>query len=468
MIYKPTQLVLSLLFIFPAILIAINAPDNYDTGLYHTQAIKWIEEYPAIPGLANLHGRFGFNPNVFSLFALTSLSSVFSQHIYSINFTVFVIVVPWFINTIYGIFFKQGLTGIVFFMVMLLLTVLLLTGNLTSPSPDFISLVFTIFVFAYTAGLTTAGRPFTFGNYLPVLILSAYVVTVKLSVLPLLLLPLLLLYRVKISARQWCILLFIPVVIMLPWLTRNVILSGWLIYPFPSLDLFGFDWKVPLDKAAGEHESVTGWARNPGPAYAASAHMAITDWFPLWWMQLKVYEQAFITTGLVLPLISLVFQVINRLKANYIVTCIVITALSGSLFWVLTAPVLRFGLAFIVAGISVLLLAVKWRIPATFKPVLILNILIALLFCAETGRARSYIKNSVYHLNSVVVKPAILPNPVGSYFLEHKINGIRLYEPLPGDQCFDHGLPCTPYPDPNIVLRGNTVSAGFKIKPQPE
>ena len=32
-----------------------------DTGLYHLQAVQWIAEEPAVAGLANLHGRFGFN-----------------------------------------------------------------------------------------------------------------------------------------------------------------------------------------------------------------------------------------------------------------------------------------------------------------------------------------------------------------------------------------------------------------------
>src|SRR5580693_4734875 len=39
--------------------------EHYDTGLYGAQELSWIQTYPAIPGLANLHGRFGFNSSVF-------------------------------------------------------------------------------------------------------------------------------------------------------------------------------------------------------------------------------------------------------------------------------------------------------------------------------------------------------------------------------------------------------------------
>src|SRR5467141_1934940 len=39
--------------------------DYYDTGLYGAPAVRWIQTYPAVPGLANLHGRLGFNSSVF-------------------------------------------------------------------------------------------------------------------------------------------------------------------------------------------------------------------------------------------------------------------------------------------------------------------------------------------------------------------------------------------------------------------
>src|SRR5712664_47799 len=39
--------------------------EYYDTGLYGAPAVRWIQTYPAVPGLANLHGRFGYNSSVF-------------------------------------------------------------------------------------------------------------------------------------------------------------------------------------------------------------------------------------------------------------------------------------------------------------------------------------------------------------------------------------------------------------------
>ncbi len=46
---------------------------NYDTGLYHWQTIKWFIQEPLVPGLANLHDRFGFNSMWLTFAALVDL-----------------------------------------------------------------------------------------------------------------------------------------------------------------------------------------------------------------------------------------------------------------------------------------------------------------------------------------------------------------------------------------------------------
>ena len=47
---------------------------HYDTGLYHAQSIRWIEEYGVVPGLGNLHSRLAYNSASFCLSALYSFA----------------------------------------------------------------------------------------------------------------------------------------------------------------------------------------------------------------------------------------------------------------------------------------------------------------------------------------------------------------------------------------------------------
>src|SRR6478736_1562306 len=49
---------------------ALDFPRNYDSGLYHFATIRWIGEFPAVPGLANLHDRLAFNQSYFLFVAL--------------------------------------------------------------------------------------------------------------------------------------------------------------------------------------------------------------------------------------------------------------------------------------------------------------------------------------------------------------------------------------------------------------
>ena len=52
---------------------------HYDTGLYHAQSIRWIEEYGVIKGLGNLHSRLAYNSAAFCLSALYSFSFLSGQ-----------------------------------------------------------------------------------------------------------------------------------------------------------------------------------------------------------------------------------------------------------------------------------------------------------------------------------------------------------------------------------------------------
>ncbi|MDE5599017.1 MAG: hypothetical protein K2J04_14465, partial [Lachnospiraceae bacterium] len=47
---------------------------HYDTGLYHAQSIRWIEEYGIVKGLGNLHCRLAYNSASFALSALYSFA----------------------------------------------------------------------------------------------------------------------------------------------------------------------------------------------------------------------------------------------------------------------------------------------------------------------------------------------------------------------------------------------------------
>src|SRR5882762_11349776 len=58
-------LLLGIAFAFLLAVRSCGPCEYYDTGLYGASAVRWIQTYPAVPGLASLHGRLGFNSSVF-------------------------------------------------------------------------------------------------------------------------------------------------------------------------------------------------------------------------------------------------------------------------------------------------------------------------------------------------------------------------------------------------------------------
>lgn len=56
---------------------AMLPPANYDSGLYHFNTIRWLNEYPLVPGLGNLHGRLAYNQSFFTYAASVNFYPLF-------------------------------------------------------------------------------------------------------------------------------------------------------------------------------------------------------------------------------------------------------------------------------------------------------------------------------------------------------------------------------------------------------
>ena len=280
-------------FLIVAYIMCLGPPTIYDTGLYHLQNIKWIEQYPVVPGLANLHARFGFNPNIFTLFALTSLKGIFSQEIFAVNFVIFVFLLLFIVKRLVAVV-VNGSISTTFLFYFFILTALLRFDGLSSPAPDYIANCIALFLFIRVLDFSKQHGPVDARQLLPLYILTLYVITVKLSMIPLLLIPaIFFFYKFTETRKHLFVLGLVGSVIIIPWLIRNVILTGWIVYPFASLDLFSFDWKIPTNSVIQMKEAITGWARNPGPDSIVASKIAFKEWFPIWFYRIPLLHKSF-------------------------------------------------------------------------------------------------------------------------------------------------------------------------------
>lgn len=87
----------------------------------------------------------------------------------------------------------------------------------------------------------------------------------------------------------------------LPYFIRNVLLSGWLVYPFTSIDLFDLPYKIPKGAAEYDAREIKVWGR--GYSDVTRYGEGITEWFPDWFRSLSLTDKGFFllaVSGLVL------------------------------------------------------------------------------------------------------------------------------------------------------------------------
>lgn len=470
LIHKNIIVIITFPFLLSALVFSLNPPFAYDSGLYHIQSIKWIQEYSVVPGLANLHGRFGFNPNIFTIFALTSLKEIFKQEIFSVNFVIYSILVLHSINRIYKILKQEGFTNSFLLHSIVLFLILEQFMSLSSPTPDLISIVLPLYILTnLPKNENGIHSKLNLENYFSSIILSVYTISVKLATIPLCILILLLIIRYKFDGKKLLIVISIIFLILLPWLIRNVILSGYLIYPFSAIDIFNFDWKVPLNAVVSEKLSITGWARNPGEGYKEAAQMKFWEWFPIWWNTISKLNRLFIVISFLSPIFIFIYSLFKKIKIDFQTFAILFISWIGVIFWILLAPDIRFGKAFLgVSAISPLLyfnFKINFfpiKISKTSKQIILVFIFIIVSVFLINRRTYNRCKNFIRENSAFFVRPKKIEIPQNLEFKKIQMNDLEVFIPAEGDRCYDYEIPCMPYKNYSLILRGKTLQSGFK------
>ena len=57
----------------------IKISTNYDTAAYHLQVIRWLNEYPIIPGVGNIHSHLAYNQSYFGFLSLLQFFPYFPK-----------------------------------------------------------------------------------------------------------------------------------------------------------------------------------------------------------------------------------------------------------------------------------------------------------------------------------------------------------------------------------------------------
>ena len=144
----------------------------------------WIETYKIIPGLANIHGRFGFNSSFFTSNAAFSFTEISGQAIYSVNIIFIEMFYGWLLNRVFTI--KNYWYQSIYLIVALFMFRALFIG-MNSPTPDSIASIIVVFIFIRLIEDATNIKNILKAETILIICLAAFALTVKLNTVRLIL-----------------------------------------------------------------------------------------------------------------------------------------------------------------------------------------------------------------------------------------------------------------------------------------
>jgi len=463
---------------------AIGPIRNYDTALYHLQIVRWQTFSPVVTGLGNLYGRLAFNNSSLLYMAMLESGPWHGRAQHLGNGLLLVVLGGQAAASLAQLCrFAQPPRAHDLFVAAV--TPRLLQGAFTEVSgfsTDLPAFALGIVVVALLLRLCLddpAVSGDVSGDAFAVCVLAAIGVTVKLSFVAL--------GTTAFVAALWCgfgrggaagpaprrLLIAAPVLALLaviPWMIRNVILSGYILYP-QTFGAAPVDWRVPKASADVMRNWICCWARKPW------AHWTETregwDWVLPW-----AWRVSASLWDVKLPLALLCFAAVLVLFSERRRRCaasgpglprpawlLLIPGGASVACWFLTAPELRLGVLSIwcftatALALSVCQLGRLAHAPRACSALVLAPAAAGVLLALATMPplvTRPGADEGFYPVRTV---------PLAKFATQSGL--IVLVPKDSSDPCgWDAPLPFTPHPHPRLAQRKpGDLSSGFRIEP---
>ena len=433
---------------------AMESPSNYDSGLYHLNSIRWINEFAVIPGIGNIHPRLAFNQSWFGLAALLNITPLFNYGYAVIG--LLLLIMSFIQITDNKLLFK--LQGHSLFNLILILTLIINLKQISSPTPDLAINILEIIVTFYLLQLVQIDKSdvsLIKRKFLVLVVLSITIVTIKLSGLVFSLFCILLgiyltynLIPLKVALGYLIIFSFF---IGLPHILTGYLLSGVPLFPSTIAGIWSFDWAMTSDSLQNLTRWIYCWARAPGEACMSS--LDNWKWIPHWVSRFPLDKTIILISSIIMLFSSVIYNLQNPNKKITQIGLCTLPCLTSIVFWFFTAPDPRFlnSIPSILLALSILILLNQ--IPENKFFILInhsykLYLFLIILFTTRyTVLSKENLFSSL-QTGFQLIKSAPLE-------IKYTNTGLKVYVPMDGDQCHDSPLPCTPYFDSNLRFIDN-------------
>lgn len=429
---------------------------HYDSDLYHGQSIRWLEEYGVVPGLGNLHERFAYNSSFFAVSALYSLKFVLghSMHAMSgyfallLSITALDITKSWKRKKFLLADFAR--VGAIYYLTTI-------TEEVVAPASDY-SIMCVLFFIVIKWLDALAKEKQDIAPYALLCVVGVYALTLKLTaglILLLLIKPAYLLIKEK-RVKEIFTYLGMGLLVAIPWFARTVVISGWLLYPFPALDLFSFDWEMNAELIAVDAAQISAWGR---AIYDISRlDTPFWVWIPNWFQTTLSGMEKLLILGNVaaigLYLVGVVWMFAKKRWQQLDMALVLGTMICSYVFWQLSAPLMRYGYAHV---LLLNFLTVGWIINKLGWKPLEMTVYFALLLY---GGYKLFTVGE-YISGNYLQKYYVWQQAYGVYDVEGvEIDGVILYQGMYGDRTGYEYFPSVPTLE-HVRLRGDGLEDGF-------
>ncbi|MDE5931284.1 MAG: hypothetical protein K2H40_02205 [Lachnospiraceae bacterium] len=439
---------------------------HYDTALYHAQSIRWIEEYGIVKGLGNLHCRLAYNSASFALSALYSMTFLGGQSYHcAAGFLAFVAALVCLEP---GCFIRRKkLRPSDFARVACIYYLLMIYDEMISPASDYFMVLTAFYLVIRWMDLMEEKEKAVF-PYAMLCVLGVFLMTVKLSAALIILLvcgPAAALLREK-RWKETGVYIGLGILTAAPFLIRNVLLSGWLVYPFTGIDLFRVDWKIPKGIADYDAREIRVWGR--GYSDVTKFDMPVGEWLPAWFRGLGGMDKLFVLAAMLSVAVFAVrfaLWLVRRKRERSGKVLLEGVVSLCFLFWLFSSPLIRYGCVYVYLTTAVVWGDVwteffekarlnRWEIGQYVEKACMFLIGLFLVY-----KAAAFGKEVC---TSYVNDYWVYQKDYDNYEVKrYEIDGISFYCPVEGDRVGYDSFPSSPT-EAQIVLRGDGIGDGFR------
>ncbi len=449
-----------------SLMLSVGDPNNLDEAAYYLPTVRWMENFPAVQGIALLIDRIGFNSGFHLLSATFGLADFIPGGVYELNGFLFL--------CINGHLWKLILTR---------------ESDADRPWVDLVYVAALLFPFSYlipsmdTDYLTIFGGILLLGwifqmwmaqekpDTTKILAFSwiiAMLCTVKFLAI-LLMIPFLIILIKQKNNRLFIQAGILMSLFLAPWIGRNIIISGYTVFPLHHIDLWPVSWKVPLEVTKDSYDYISEFAKvsivREDYNLSSVQERKMVAWFPLWLENQWQYTIGKVTIVLLpFTMVAGIFILLMKERSEleersrFMIFWICLTAIL--LFWFYKYPAIRFAWHWILLYITLTIGYLIYCMKKSWLP-MVYRLLVVLVILSWTRLAYRSIQTTYPQFSS-----KFMIHEHHNAKIKHEIKIINSIEfKVAEDNCNGLLPPCIPAKNPyNVITVGPTINSGFVIK----